>query len=267
MAAAAVTAIAFVPRSGADDWIGDRYGWRSQGNLIWVTTDGGKTWRRMRAFSTGDLWTFAHTGPTTGVVSLGPQPTTEEAWTVDNGRHWYDAPAIGNALAIEGHGRFLYWSTFPFAEGKPRAGRLYAVRPWPPGKAQLQCRGGFSRDIGSRRCLRPTRPVRSVQVATVRDGYLSQLATAPGGIVALVERVGDDPRVAPLRVLIRRNGRNLLVTLPRISAEREARVASALMTVSYPTIIVAGYDRGPAAKVVATWRTNDGGRIWHAAES
>jgi hypothetical protein len=251
----------------SDDWIGDRYGWEVRAGVLRATTDGGAHWTPVRPFENDDLWAYAHTGLTTGIVVLGDPNALEAAWTPDNGTSWFDVPGLKPFQgALEGHGAFAFWGGAPSVNGKARRGRLYQLTPWPPGLLQRTCSIRLERTItGSKRCRKPRSPVRSRVVVSLSSGYVSQIRSAPGGAVALVQEAGAGG-ITPLRLVIRRNGKHRLVALPPIASDRATSIVSAVLSLDWPRIVVIGNGRasdGVTDVVRAVWSSSDGGVTWH----
>jgi hypothetical protein len=223
-------------------WSDSQHGWRSGTRGVLSTENGGRTWHRIGTF---EVMGLVRTSPLAGAVTetcrgTGLCPTY---WTRDNGRHWYLASLRLIDGAYRGSGQFLFWLGHT---------KLFQVKPWPPrGRAPRRCRR-------IRECGPPAFDggARTKSVAQVPGGLFFELANVPGGALAVIRP--DDPTM-PVRVLVRRMGRNSISTLPVIPGVRLCEGYGSDPGVDWPKIVVFGCI---AASRAATWVTEDGGATW-----
>jgi hypothetical protein len=209
--------------------VGDRLAWASRENGVFATEDGGRTWRRIYAFHADRVVRASRTAGliSTGFPAVACGCRTRILWTTDGGRRWREARGVGARFEVSG--RRLAWHD----------GRTLRETAWPPARGT----------------------VRSSVVARFSAQRIVGLEAAPGGFVALLSnRVrGQGWDNAP-RVLVRRDGRSNVMTLP----STPGRVLARDLLVTWPRIVVAGRSYTPVrgGTALVGWRSNDGGATW-----
>ena len=248
--AGALPAAAATPAFDRQSWADELHGWASAGTQVYGTENGGRTWRRiLRAGE--DVLNVQRTSAGAGFVAT----ERRELITADGGRHWYFASGAGLDGAL-GRGRFVFWGS----SGQT----IERLRAWPP--SRLRCRtrwigdpsvvgpGPRPRNI----CAATFVPLRSRAVYRLRtapDDELFLAALVPGGVAAFVssEACGEFCPPLPLRVLVYRNSRGIVRTLPPpptpASGSAEARIL-----VDWPRLVVTG--------ATGYWVSDDGGDTW-----
>jgi hypothetical protein len=225
-------------------WSDSQHGWRAGARGVLATENGGKSWHRIGTF---EVMGLVRTSPLSGVVTETCQGSGSVLcptyWTRENGRHWYQAsPRLINGV-YRGSGQFLFWLD---------RRTLYQVRPWPPhGRRPHRCRR-------VRECGPPAFDggARSVAVVRIAAGQFTELASIPGGALAVVRP--DDPSIA-VQVLIRRMGRSSTSALPVIPGVQLCEDLSDPV-VDWPKIVVFGCVG--RLNRAATWVSEDGGANW-----
>jgi hypothetical protein len=251
----------------ADAWVADRYGWRGSIEPLQATTDGGRHWKTI--WDDGqDLSDFAQTAPGVGAVATGDPGGIDQAWTTDNGRHWYLLDGSSDFERYQGHGGFLFWTEQP--QGTTDA-VVHQVVPWPARGKYLRCgKGGFGRQpAGGPLCNVPAHPLRSIRIVTLPNAITNDVRNVPGGIAAVFGRgvgAADEPL---FRVFVRHNGLSRVVGLPAVPAAVEAAFehsGGAALGGDWPDLTVTAVSAGDSTDgnvgATALWSSGDGGRTW-----
>jgi hypothetical protein len=253
-------------RAASDTWAGDRYAWRSDGEAVQATTDGGAHWKVI--YDPGeDFWNLAQTAPGVGVVASGGPQAVDLAWTITNGRRWYLLGTDSvNQDGLQGHGHFLFY----LSDLGPSGSQVHEITPWPPQGKYVRCsaHGLDTNAAGGPTCTNPSHPLSNRVVATLRDGTPNDIENIPGGVAVLFAGRPAAASAPLYRVLVRRNGKSVLAALPTLTPAREQALAldeGAGLRVDWPTLEVtatSSLDANHPTGATATWLSVDGGHTW-----
>jgi hypothetical protein len=199
-----------------------RHRWQSRENGVFSTDNGGRTWRRIYPTYAQRVLRLPRGR---GVISVtsgsGCHCDQRQLWTSDGGRHWHETHAL--APAFTGSGSTVYsWNSDTIREAA-----------WPP--------------------------VRSHTDTTLPE-EVADLATIPGGVVALLTDAGKSWDNVP-RVAIVRGKRISTDTLP----DEVGQVTARSLSVAWPTVVVRTYVFTDRGRVTVHWRSVNGGKSWRQA--
>jgi hypothetical protein len=194
----------------------------SRENGVFSTDDGGRTWRRIYPEYAQRVLRLSDGRGLISVTSGSVCHCNQrQLWTSDGGRHWHETHAL--APSFVGSGSTVYtWS-----------GNTIHESAWPPAR--------------SRAVARVSEPIADV-------------ATSPGGAIALLSSAGSGWDNAPRLAIVR--GKLISTeTLP----DELGQVTARSLSVTWPMLVVRTYLFTTRGRITIHWRSMNGGKSWREA--